>query len=278
MSTELAEPVKAQPAAEEEILTVTERKPAPESVKKDMTRTAVIFGQSDQELETEFKAYKARKLFRKINYDILDNEFDTATLKQKCDEAVKSGVGSITVLPNFIKDCQRFLRGQNIKVCSVVGYPYGEEFFKTKLFQTKRAVAYGADEIYACVSISEIKNGNYTMIGREVKRLVNACRDRPLCVVIETCALTSVQLERACREVSKYKIKYIATATGIKPCDKVYQTVKNIRSALTDKVGIIAVGDINGIDDLIRIFEIVDRVSIKNAPDIAEKLKTEINF
>ena len=129
-----------------------------ESKSFDLDKTAVIFGQSEEDIGKEFKEFKAAKLFKRIDVDLTAVR-DNLLLKQKVEESIKYGFGNVVVNPKQIRYAKRFLKGRRVGVFAAVCYPYGEELFDVKRYAVKRAFKEGADGVYLPLSIADLKGG-----------------------------------------------------------------------------------------------------------------------
>ena len=104
--------------------------------------------------------------------------------------------------------------GDKLAICTVIGFPNGYNTTATKLFETKDALENGADEIDMVINIGALKDGRYDEIGAEIRALKEACGEKILKVIIETCLLTDEEKVRMCRIVTEAGADYIKTSTG----------------------------------------------------------------
>lgn len=139
-----------------------------------------------------------RRLLRMIDHTLLKQTATRTDIKNLCDEAREYGFYSVCVQPVYVAACCEFLKNSpNIKIACVVGFPMGENKTETKVYETKRAIADGADEIDMVACISAIKNGNYAYVRREIKQIVKAAKGSPVKVILETSLLTRDETVRA---------------------------------------------------------------------------------
>ena len=101
-----------------------------------------------------------------------------------------------------------------ISVCTVIGFPNGYSTTETKVFETKDAVANGADEIDMVINIGWLKDGKDELVKEEIRALKKVCGEHVLKVIIETCLLTDEEKIRMCRIVTEAGADYIKTSTG----------------------------------------------------------------
>ena len=109
---------------------------------------------------------------------------------------------------------QSFGVGGKVKICTVIGFPNGYSTTETKIFECKDALANGADEIDTVINIGHLKDKKYDLILSELKALKEACGDKILKVIIETCLLTDDEKIKMCEIVASSDADFIKTSTG----------------------------------------------------------------
>ncbi len=135
-------------------------------------------------------------------------------LDQLCKEAVDFGFASVCVNPDHVKYAAKLLEGTAVKVCTVIGFPLGENTTSVKVFETKNAVKNGATEIDMVINQSWAKTGNWTKVEKEIAAVKKACGDLTLKVILETCNLTDKQIVSACNAAIDAGAQFVKTSTG----------------------------------------------------------------
>ena len=135
-------------------------------------------------------------------------------IEQLCKEAVDFGFASVCVNPNHVKTAAKLLEGTNVKVCTVIGFPLGENTASVKVFETKNAIKNGATEIDMVINQSWAKTGNWTKVEKEIAAVKKACGDITLKVILETCNLTDKQIVAACQAAVYAGAQFVKTSTG----------------------------------------------------------------
>ncbi len=146
---------------------------------------ADLFGQSEGEMSKEFGVFKAKKLYKKLNYLIVDNTLFYEEILKRCNMAVKYGFKGVTVLPSMVKKTKLCLNGKGVEVRAIIDYPLGEEIFKNRLYSVKTAIKNGVDSVILTLPISAIKNGEYKRILKEFKRVLRVVRKRKISLLID---------------------------------------------------------------------------------------------
>ena len=168
-----------------------------------------------EEFRRQKKLLEMRRLLRMIDHTLLKQTATRTDIKNLCDEAREYGFYSVCVQPVYVAACCEFLKNSpNIKIACVVGFPMGENKTETKVYETKRAIADGADEIDMVACISAIKNGNYAYVRREIKQIVKAAKGSPVKVILETSLLTRDEMVRAALCARDAGAAFVKTSTG----------------------------------------------------------------
>ena len=138
-----------------------------------------------------------------FDHTILKAEATEAQVAKICEEALAHDFASVCVNQYYTKFVAEKLKGSDVKVCTVVGFPLGMSETRVKAFETKAAIANGADEIDMVINIGWLKDKKYDYVRNDIKTLKEVCgKDVALKVIIETCLLTDEEKIRAC-ELSK---------------------------------------------------------------------------
>jgi len=131
-----------------------------------------------------------------------------------CSEAKQYGFASVCVNPCHVKTAAKELSGTPVKVCTVIGFPLGENSTQTKVFETKNAIKNGAEEIDMVINQSWAKSNAWKKVEKEIAAVKKACGDVLLKVILETCNLTQKQLIEACKASVAANAQYVKTSTG----------------------------------------------------------------
>ena len=249
----------------------------PEKKNFNLDKTAVIFGQSEEDIGKEFKEFKALKLFKRVDVD-LTSVRDTLILKKRIEEALKYGFGNVVVNPRHIKDTKRFLKGKKVGVFAAVCYPYGEELYGVKKYAVKRAMQEGADGVYLPISITDLKNGKIDQVRRELQKIVKKYRHKKIFVVLEVGELDFANTEKIVKLLLKTKITGIVSGTGYSSISKPFAGASDLHSLSAGKRMVVAYSLTEKSREVVSLFSVADRVFLKNAPKIALDLKTNLEF
>ena len=236
-----------------------------------LKNTVKVFGQSEDEIEKEYKNYKAQKVFNKMGYLLIDNSLSTKNFITECEIAVKYQFSSVTVLPSFIKIAKSSVKN-SVLVDALISYPYGEDSFIVKRKSVKDALKNGADKISYILSIKQIKNGEYKALETEIKKIGKICGKKPLSIVIDTSKLSPTEIVNCvlmARNLPKLE-KLVCYSVALNELPDV-STVKEIIKTVDGKLTIAVGGNISTAEEVVSVLSLGAGVVIsKNCPYIVK--------
>ena len=130
-----------------------------------------------------------KEILKHVDHTLLTQTATWEEIKQICDDAIKYGTASVCIPPAYVKQVKEYVQDK-MAVCTVIGFPNGYMTTATKEFETKDALANGADEIDMVINIGWAKDGKFDAIEEEIRTLKKVCGSKILKVIIETCLLT----------------------------------------------------------------------------------------
>ena len=191
-------------------------------------------------------------------------------IKKLCEEAIEFKCASVCIPPCYIARVHKEFPALNI--CTVVGFPLGYSVTESKVCETKKAIEDGASEIDMVVNISDVKNGDYDAVEKEIKALKNACDGKILKVIIETCYLTEEEKIALCKAVTNAGAEYIKTSTGFGTGGATFEDIELFKKHIGSGVKIKAAGGVSTLEDLQKFIELgCDRVGTSRAVGLIKK-------
>lgn len=227
-----------------------------------------------EEFKKQKKILEIRRLLRMIDHTMLKQTATRADIRKLCNEAKEYGFHSVCVQPVYVADCFRFLKNaEAIKISCVVGFPMGENKTETKVYETKKALADGADEIDMVISISAVKNGNYSYVKREIKKVVKAAKGCPVKAIIETSLLTKDEMVKAAVCARDAGAAYVKTSTGYFGTGAKAEDIRLLKQTVQ---GVCLVKASGGIKNAEQFKEMVaagaDRIGTSSGKEIADDI------
>lgn len=179
-----------------------------------------------------------------IDHTILKADAQLDAVKKVCDEAKKYDFASVCINPCNVKYVAEQLQGSDVKTCVVVGFPLGANTTETKVFETKDCIKNGADEVDMVINVAKLKDKQDDYVYNEIKSLKEACGDKVLKVIIETCYLSDEEKKRACELSVKAGADFVKTSTGFGTGGATFDDVKLMKDTVGDKAQVKASGGV----------------------------------
>jgi len=167
-----------------------------------------------------------------------------------CTEAKEIGAASVCVNPDYIELCKKELKGSNVKVCVVIGFPLGSMTTDAKVFEAKDAVEKGAEEVDMVINISKLKDHKDKYVQNEIALIKKAVGKHVLKVIFECCLLNEDEIIRACKVSKAAGADFVKTSTGFSTGGATIKDVALMRKTVGPEMGVKAAGGIRTPDDL----------------------------
>ncbi len=196
-----------------------------------------------------------KEILGKADHTLLSQEATWEDIKEICDDGIKYKTASVCIPPSYVKEAKKYVEDK-IKVCTVVGFPNGYNSTAVKIFETKQYINAGADEIDMVINIGMLKDGEYDKVLNEIKLIKQACGDRILKVIIETCLLSEEEKIKMCEIVTEAGADYIKTSTGFSKAGATFEDVELFAKHVGKDVKIKAAGGISSFDDAKKFIEL----------------------
>ena len=182
-----------------------------------------------------------------VDHTLLKQTATWEDIKVICEDAMKYEVASVCIPPSFVKKAKDFV-GDKMKVCTVIGFPNGYNTTAVKVFETVDAIKNGADEIDMVINLGMVKEKNFDEVTKEIEAIKEACKDKILKVIIETCLLTEEEKIKMCKCVTDAKADFIETSTGFSTGGATLEDIILFRENIGSEVLIKAAGGIKDLD------------------------------
>ncbi len=179
-----------------------------------------------------------------IDHTLLKPEAAAEDIARLCAEARRYHFAAVCVNPAYVKTACEHLRGSDVCVSAVIGFPLGATTAAVKAFETGEAVAGGADEIDMVIHVGALKSGAIDCIHEEIAAVVKAARGRMVKVILETGLLTDDEKITACRLAKRAGADFVKTSTGFGPGGATPADIRLMRDAVGPGMGIKASGGV----------------------------------
>ena len=220
-------------------------------------------------------------LARMIDHTMLKPDATTAEITQLCAEAKQYHFASVCVNPGFVPLCASLLKGTDVKVCTVIGFPLGATTTEVKRLEAEQAIANGATEIDMVINVGQLKSGNYDYVFNDVNRVVLAAKvHRNVCkVILETALLTDEEKVKACLICKKAGADFVKTSTGFSKGGATVGDIALMRKIVGSAIGVKASGGIRSKEDAeAMIASGADRIGASASVKIVMGEKSESSY
>ena len=180
-----------------------------------------------------------------IDHTLLKQDASTEAIVKLCAEAKEYHFASVCVNPGFVPLAAKELKGTDVKVCTVVGFPLGATLPESKAYEAKLAIEAGATEVDMVLNDSMAKEHNYAYIEDEVRLVKKACGKILLKVILETCLLTDEEITECSKACVRAGADYVKTSTGFSKGGATVEAVRLMRAAVGPNIGVKASGGIH---------------------------------
>lgn len=185
-----------------------------------------------------------------FDHTILKAEATEAQVAKICEEALKYDFASVCVNQYYTKFVAEKLKGSNVDVCTVVGFPLGMSDTRVKAFETKAAIEDGATEIDMVINVGALKDKKYDFVLNDIKTLKEVCgKDVVLKVILETCLLTEEEIVKACELSKEAGADFVKTSTGFSTGGAKATDVAIMRKTVGEELGVKASGGIHSAEE-----------------------------
>ncbi len=190
-------------------------------------------------------------LAKMIDHTLLKPDATQEQIAQLCFEARKYGFASVCVNPAWVELCAQLLKGSEVKVCTVIGFPLGATAPEVKVFETENAIEHGAGEIDMVINIGALKARDLDLVARDIRGVVAAAHARGAIVkvIIEAALLTDEEKTIACLLAKEAGADFVKTSTGFAGGGATVHDVELMRRVVGPEMGVKAAGGVRTYED-----------------------------
>ena len=217
-------------------------------------------------------------ILAKCDHTLLLQQSTWAEIKAICDDGMKYATASVCIPASFVKQAKDYV-GDKLAICTVIGFPNGYATTAAKCFMAADAIANGADEVDMVINIGWAKDGKWEEITSEIAAIKDACGDKILKVIIETCLLSDEEKIALCKCVSDSGADYIKTSTGFSKAGATFADVELFAKHVAPHVKIKAAGGISSLEDAEKFIALgADRLGTSRIVKIAKGLENDGSY
>ena len=218
------------------------------------------------------------EILAKCDHTLLGQASTWAQIKEICDDGIFYKTASVCIPASFVKQAKEYV-GDQLPICTVIGFPNGYATTAAKCFMASDAVDNGADEVDMVINIGWAKEGKWEAITEEIAAIKAACKGKLLKVIIETCLLTDEEKIALCKCVTDAKADYIKTSTGFSTAGATFHDVELFAKHIGPDVKIKAAGGISSLEDAEKFIALgASRLGTSRIVKIAKGLKQDNSY
>ncbi|MCX5720286.1 MAG: deoxyribose-phosphate aldolase [Nitrospirae bacterium] len=207
-----------------------------------------------------------------IDHTLLKPDATYTDIKRLCEEAIQFGFYSVCINPYFIQLAKELLKGSNVRVTTVIGFPLGMTLTEAKVFEAMNASLLGADELDIVVNIGALKSGDWKTVRKDLCDVIIATKGFVHKTIIETCYLDNNEKKKIVEIALGAGSAFIKTSTGFGPQGAKISDVRLIKSIVGDAAGIKAAG---GIRTLRRVIDMLNAGATRIGTSAGVKIMRE---
>lgn len=186
------------------------------------------------------------ELANMVDHTLLKPFAKREDFEKLCREAMTYGFKMVAINSSPVELCSTLLKDSTVHVGAAIGFPLGQTTIETKVFETKKAIADGADEIDYVINISQLKDGNLAYIKAEMKAIVESCRGANVLskVILENCYLTDQEKIQVCQIAKEVQPDFVKTSTGFGSSGATIADVTLMKKTVGSSVKVKAAGGV----------------------------------
>ncbi|MFS4483289.1 deoxyribose-phosphate aldolase [Hyunsoonleella sp. 2307UL5-6] len=216
-----------------------------------------------------------------IDYTFLKPTATERDIINVCKIAKAHNYFSVCINGCYVKIAKQLLKNTNLKVCTVVGFPFGASSTESKIAEAKNAVEDGADEIDMVINLGYLKSRNYVSVLRDIADVKRAIGDVTLKVIIEISELNKNEIVKACEIAVDANADFVKTSTGFASGGATFTAVKIMKKTVKNNAKIKASGGIADFESAVKYLESgADRIGtskiLKPESDTLQKRNSKI--
>lgn len=194
--------------------------------------------------------YTREQFAKTIDNTLLRPTSTLSEVQTLCEDSAARHFAAVCILPCWVGATVRALSGTDVKVCTVVSFPFGAGTRLAKIYETKNAVANGASEIDVVMNLTRFKSGDLDYVRDDLRGVADSVKGAALLkVIIETCYLSPEEIDTASRLVQEAGADFVKTSTGTAGGGATADDIRRIRRAVgASAIGIKASGGIKTVD------------------------------
>ena len=214
------------------------------------------------------------EFLKMVDHTVLKANAIKADVIKVLEFAKNNHTASVCINPYYVKFAGEFLKGSGVKICTVIGFPLGQNTKEVKVLETNDAIKNGADEIDMVINVAALKDKEFDYVKNEIKEINDAVKksNRLLKVIIENAYLTDEEKVKICEICKEIGVDFVKTSTGFAPTGATASDVALMKKVVGDTCKIKAAGGIKTKSDVEALYEAgAQRFGVSRTDDILKE-------
>lgn len=199
--------------------------------------------------------YTYEQVAKMIDHSLLNPTLTVEELEKGCRIALDYNVGSVCIMPYYLKRCADILAGSTVKASTTIGFPHGGHTTAVKVAETQRALDDGGEELDMVVNISKVLSGDWDYVRADLKAVIDLthARSQKVKVIFENCYLSDNRKIKLCEICGELKADWVKTSTGYGTGGATDADLILMRKHSPDFVQVKAAGGVRSLDRLLEV-------------------------
>jgi len=225
--------------------------------------------------------YTYQDIAKMIDHSLLNPTLTVESLEKGCQLALKYDVGSVCILPYYLKRCAEILKGSTVKASTTIGFPHGGNTTAIKVAEARGALDDGCEELDMVVNISKVLSSDWDYVRGELKTVIDLVHEQgqKVKVIFENCYLADPQKIKLCNICGQLGADWVKTSTGYGTGGATIEDLKLMREHSPSEVQVKAAGGVRDMDALLEVRAIgVTRVGASRTADMLDECKRRLGI
>ncbi len=214
-----------------------------------------------------------KNIERYIDHTLLKPDATKEMIVRLCEEAKEYNFYSVCINLYYVNLCRKLLKGSDIKICTVIGFPLGASGLASKVCEARYAIENGAEEIDMVINLGALKSKEYNDVSNEILSVYKEVKSKALLkVIIETCLLNDDEKRKACRLAVDAGADFVKTSTGFSSGGATVKDIMLMKEAVNDRCKVKASGGIRCLEDFENMISAgADRIGASSSVNILKE-------
>lgn len=192
----------------------------------------------------------AKEIAKMIDHSLLKPEMTRQQVIEGCLLAKQYDCATVCVKPCDVEIAREVLRGSDVLVTTVIGFPHGHHLTEVKVLEAEIAISQGCEELDVVLNIGRLKSGDYDLVEKDLRAVCDASHRRGVIVkvILENAYLTDEEKIKACQICERAGADYVKTSTGYAKGGATIHDLKLMRKYTSSKVKVKAAGGVRTLD------------------------------